>query len=574
MKNIGGSGLAPWWSARRSRTAPGPSAAVDTDPSTNRRPDSVAVEQLLRIASLSAGLLVILILVFQALRPGYAFRPPPGAPEPVFKSYLDRTAPIILDHFGIPGMVVTTVVRGTPARTYAYGLADRDHRRPMTADTIFRVASISKSLTAWGVLRMVEAGQVDLDAPVQRYLDHWPLPKSSFPTSGVTLRRLLNHTSGLNAGADIFRRPQERVLSAWELLSREGDGPEVGPALLASRPGELFRYSVPGYTILTLVIEERSHRPFQEFMKSEVLRPLGMTSSSFDWDRPLQARTATPYLGNGHAMPVLVPQDLAADSLFSTGPDLARYLAAPLPGNEPAATAGLPAKLVGKITATPNRLPRIELEGLRFDGPSLGRFVERLPDGRMAVTNGGYDPGWSSQFYLIPSTGEGVVVLTNSEVGEPAIAEILAGWASWRGLPATKMTRAHYALRLDVALALGILVMISLYFGSDVIVEVANGARRYGYLRAAALAAGACEVALAFGLLGLWTVLRGPIEMTMPIFYGFGTFAIGLFAVVALSRLVFPPFRASVRPESASSQQVAKLAGRRPSPGQATAVLP
>jgi CubicO group peptidase (beta-lactamase class C family) len=468
MKNIGGSGLAPWWSARRSRTAPGPSAAVDTDPSTNRRPDSVAVEQLLRIASLSAGLLVILILVFQALRPGYAFRPPPGAPEPVFKSYLDRTAPIILDHFGIPGMVVTTVVRGTPARTYAYGLADRDHRRPMTADTIFRVASISKSLTAWGVLRMVEAGQVDLDAPVQRYLDHWPLPKSSFPTSGVTLRRLLNHTSGLNAGADIFRRPQERVLSAWELLSREGDGPEVGPALLASRPGELFRYSVPGYTILTLVIEERSHRPFQEFMKSEVLRPLGMTSSSFDWDRPLQARTATPYLGNGHAMPVLVPQDLAADSLFSTGPDLARYLAAPLPGNEPAATAGLPAKLVGKITATPNRLPRIELEGLRFDGPSLGRFVERLPDGRMAVTNGGYDPGWSSQFYLIPSTGEGVVVLTNSEAGRAGdrrdtcrlgvLARPAGDEDDARALCASARTspwRSEF------------MVMISLYFGSE-----------------------------------------------------------------------------------------------------------
>jgi CubicO group peptidase (beta-lactamase class C family) len=531
------------------------------------------IERFLRAASLGAGLVVTLILLFHAVRPVYAFRPPPGSPEPVFKAYLDRAAPMTLKHFGVPGLVITTVVRGEPSRTYAYGFADRERRKPMAPDTVFRVASISKSLTAWGILRLVEAGNVDLDAPVRRYLGAWPLPKSGFPTSGVTLRRLLNHTSGLNAGADIFRRPQERILSAWELLSREGDGPTAGPAHMASRPGEVFRYSVPGYTILSLVIEQESHEPFQAFMKSEVLEPLGMTSSSFDWDPPLRGRTATPYLADGKPSPVMVPQDLAADALFSTGPDLGRYLSAPLPGNEALSSAALPTRLVGRISASRDQLPRIQLDGLRFDGPGLGRFIERLPDGRVAVTNGGYDPGWSSQFYLIPSAGEGIVVLTNSEVGEPVIAEILADWASWRGLPQTKMSRAHYALRLDVALVLGILVMISLYFGSDVIIEVGAGSRRFGGLGGRALIGGACETVLAVGLLWLWILVRGPIEMAMPSFYGFGAFATALFAFVTAARLVFPrgPHRGAY---AVAPEPIAEAAGGTASPRPGALIAP
>lgn len=533
------------------------------NPSWTKRADPRSAAQLMRIGSLAAGLVVVLILVSQALRPVYAFRPPPGAPEPVFRAYLDRAAPLILHHFAVPGMVISTVVHGAPSQTYAYGFADKDLRRPMTPDTVFRVASISKSLTAWGVLRLAQAGKIDIDAPVQRYLSRWPLPKSYLPTSGITARRLLNHTAGLNAGADQFRRSDEPERSAREMLAQEGDGPIVGPARLVSPPGAVFRYSVPGYTLLRLLLEEQSHRSFEQYMRSEILLPLRMTSSSFEWDARLRRRTATPYLANGKPMPVLIPLDVAADSLFSTGPDLARFVAAPLPDDKLPAGAGvLTAQMVDRFYASVDRTPTIQLEGLKVDGPGLGCFLEQLPNGGVIITNGGYDPGWSSQFYIVPSTGDGIVVLTNSEVGEPVIAEVLADWASWRGLPPTKMTRAHYVLRLNVALVLGILVMICLYFGSDVIIETGTGARRFADFTLPAMAGSVFETSLVLGLMSLWVILRGPIEMSMPIFYDFGTFAISLCAVVAFARLVFPR-SSTVQPIAPSSKLPARAVSRR-----------
>jgi len=535
------------------------------DPHPARRSEVVSAPHVMRAGSLAAGLVVVLILVSQALRPVYAFRPPAGAPEPTFKAYLDRSAPLVLRHYDVPGMVISTVIRGAPARTYAYGFADRERRKPMTTDTVFRVASISKSLTAWGVLRLVQEGKVDIDAPIQRYLSHWPLPKSKFSTLGVTTRRLLNHTAGLNAGADQFRRPDEPAKSPLEMLAREGDGPAVGPATLVSQPGAAYRYSVPGYTLLRLLLEEQSHQNFQDYMKAQVLLPLGMTSSSFDWDGPLHSRTATPYQANGRPMPVLIPEDVAADSLFSTGPDLARFVAAPLPDDKlPAGAYVLTTQSVERFYASADRMPGIQLEGLKLDGPGLGCFIEQLPNGGVIITNGGYDPGWASQFYIVPGTGDGIVVLTNSEAGEPAIAEILADWAAWRGLPPMKMTRAHYVLRMNVALVLGIMVMISLYFGSNVIVEVGSGARRLGALTLAALAGSVFETTLVLGLMALWILLRVPIVTSMPIFYDFGAFAISLCALVAMARLVFPRVPVLGNASASSFEPVAPAPGKRP----------
>jgi hypothetical protein len=309
------------------------------------------------------------------------------------------------------------------------------------------------------------------------------------------------------------------------------------------------------------MIEEQTHQPFSDFMKSDVLRPLGMTSSSFDWDASLRGRTAIPYQRDGRPIPVLVPQDIAADSLFATGPDLARFLIAPLPDYRLATGPdGLGQKSRGGKSALADRLPMIELEGLKMDGPGLGCFIERLPDGRLVVTNGGYDPGWASQYYIVPSTGDGIVVLTNSEVGEPAIAEVLADWAAWRGLPPMKLTHAHYMLRLNVALVLGILVMISLHFGSDLLIEIDSGARRFGDLGPASLAGGAFETTLALSLMGLWFYLRAQIVMVMPIFYDFGSIAIGLFAFVAVARLAFPRRRNRV-PAPASPSAIPLVSG-------------
>ena len=249
------------------------------------------------LAAVAGGVLVALYLLMHLLASFYPSRPVAGSSEAAFKAELDRRMPRLLHHFGIPGIVIATVVDGAPSRTYAYGFADREHRRRMTVDTVFSVASISKSVTAWGVLRLVEAGKLDLDAPAQRYLTPWPLPPSPFPSSAVTIRRLLSHTTGLAAGADEFRDPRDPrdpPLSSLALLHENGPAGNALRARLVAPPGATS--PVPGYTILQMIIEQQTNQPFADFMKRVVLRPLGMNSSSFAWDESMEAE-------DGHALP-------------------------------------------------------------------------------------------------------------------------------------------------------------------------------------------------------------------------------------------------------------------------------
>ena len=188
---------------------------------------------------------------------------------------------------------MATVVNGSPSHVYAYGFADVAHQKPMTPTSVFRVASLSKSLTAWGVLRLAEQGKINLERPAETYLPAWPLPPSQYPSSAVTVRQLLSHTSGLTEGADTLRRLDEPAKSAAEALM-VNQANSFRAALI--RPaGKAYVYSAPGYMILQMVIETQSHQPFADYMRDNVLQPLGMNGSSFDWNEDLRGRMATPY---------------------------------------------------------------------------------------------------------------------------------------------------------------------------------------------------------------------------------------------------------------------------------------
>ena len=318
------------------------------------------------LIAVAGGALVVVFLATYSLGGIFALGPASGAPEATFRAQLDRSVPRILEHFHVPGMVVATVVHGRPVGAYAYGWADLSRHRPMRPDTVFRVASISKSLTAWGVVRLADTGRIDLDHPAEDYLPSWPLPKSPFPTRAVTISGLLSHTAGLNAGEDTFRRTDQPPLSAPEVLATPiaDAGATPLPARLEAPAGQSFVYSVPGYALLQMVVEARTGRPFDDYMKSEVLQPLGMTSSSFQWDAALRERTATPYLGGGQPRPVLIPQDEAADSLFTTAPDMARFVAAPLARARAEAPTCSSRSAVARLYQPPAWVQRMGLAGV------------------------------------------------------------------------------------------------------------------------------------------------------------------------------------------------------------------
>ena len=150
--------------------------------------------------------------------------------------------------------------------------------------TLFPVASISKWVTAEGILNLVEEGVLNLDVPVDQYLTRWHLPPSEFDNSQVTLRKLLSHSSGFtdDLGYSGFTSEQE-VQSLEASLTQASDGPySDGRAAVGYEPGSRYMYSGAAYTLMQLIIEEVSDTTFSAYMEEAVFTPMGMEESTFE----------------------------------------------------------------------------------------------------------------------------------------------------------------------------------------------------------------------------------------------------------------------------------------------------
>ncbi|MBZ6496885.1 serine hydrolase domain-containing protein [Natrinema longum] len=167
----------------------------------------------------------------------------------------DDRIPELLDRYDVPGACIAFVQDGEVTWTGACGEADREEGRPMTTDTVFRAASITKSVTAWGILNLVERGEIELDDPIERHVTRWELPEAEFDTEAVTVRRLLSHTSGRQMGtADDDERyaPDEDLPAPEAILDGEGWG---SAARFEHPPRSAFSYSNAGFALLELLIE-------------------------------------------------------------------------------------------------------------------------------------------------------------------------------------------------------------------------------------------------------------------------------------------------------------------------------
>ena len=165
-------------------------------------------------------------------------------------------------------------------------------------NTVFQTASLSKWITAWGVMALVQEGKLDLDAPVSTYLTRWTLPESKFDNNKVTARRLLSHTAGLTDGLGYAGfAPNVAVQSLEESLKRPADASPGASGIIevGIEPGSEWRYSGGGYAILQLLIEEVSGESFEGFMQRVIFRPLGMVHSSYNWTPAEGSTLATFY---------------------------------------------------------------------------------------------------------------------------------------------------------------------------------------------------------------------------------------------------------------------------------------
>lgn len=326
----------------------------------------------------------------------------------------------------VPAVSIALINEGRVEWARAYGVADAVSGRPVDTDTLFQAASISKSLSAIGALRLVEQGRLALDGDVNRQLASWQIPGNALTRErAVSLRMLLNHSAGTNLhGYDGYAQGQA-LPSLLQVL--EGVAPaHSAPVRVELAPASVWRYSGGGYSIVQLMMSEASGQPFDRYMREAVLDPLEMRSSTFAAPLPeaWRARAASAHDGNGQGIAGgwhVYPESAAA-GLWTTPSDLARVVI-----EMQQAEAGKSERLLSRGMAT-TMLTR----GLGEYG--LGFFVEDLGD-RISFGHSGGSAGFRAQLYGYTRSGQGVVVMTNSDNGAALIDEILCSIAAEYGWP-------------------------------------------------------------------------------------------------------------------------------------------
>ncbi|MGE5528469.1 MAG: serine hydrolase domain-containing protein [Patescibacteria group bacterium] len=416
-------------------------------------------------------------------------------PEESITNRLEARIPVLMKTYGIPGVSLALIQQGKTVWSQAYGYADLGTRRKMTVDTHCRVESISKSVTAWGIMKLVEQGQIELDKPVGTYIKNWVFPESRFSAENVTVRRLLSHNAGMPLGTIGVRyAPGGEIPSLEESLTKE--------AVLRQEPGSSFSYSNTGFDLLELLIEEVTGRDFAEYMAAEVLSPLGMRNSSFVWSEDLTPAVPDGHDVQGNPIPVYVYPGKASGGLFATVGDIAAFVAAGMPSFARERHEVLSDRSIRELHA-----PMVKLTGyygLAFDAYGLGHFIEKLSDGKTAVAHGGQGSGWMTHFHFVPETGDGIVILTNSQRSWPFFAHVLSDWARWNGLPPLGMERILLATRMLWA-AIGLLFALALWQIWRLGKGLAAGRRRLAPLAKASRLPRATEGCLAAALgAGLW----------------------------------------------------------------------
>lgn len=364
--------------------------------------------------ALLALLLVALLLLAHPVAPSAAAPERGGQEEQGVREltaedvgpWLDGLVPALLDAEQLPGATVAVVFGGEIVALRGFGAADRPRPVPGTTPVdpghhLFRIGSLTKLFTATAVLQQVERGALDLDADVREHLD-FPL---ELPRGTVTLRHLLSHTAGFEERVDHLITPDPGKVR--DLRTELAEDP---PAQIFA-PGTTPAYSNYGLALAGYVVQQVTGVPFEEYVRREVLEPLGMTSSTAE--QPLPAALAGRLAG-GFPAPetaaapfehISVPP---AGSVSSTARDMAAFLNLHL-GHGPDAVLGPEAMAAMHAPA----LPPASLGGLGAAEQMTLGFRGHEVRGQRVLSHGGDTNLFHSELALFPDADTGLFVSVN-----------------------------------------------------------------------------------------------------------------------------------------------------------------
>jgi CubicO group peptidase (beta-lactamase class C family) len=318
----------------------------------------------------------------------------------------------------VPAVGLALIDNGRIAFTRAYGGA--------SADTLFQAASLSKFVAAVGAMRLVERGTLILDGDVNRALTSWRVPANALNRDHpVTLRGLLSMTGGIGVPGFLGYEAGAPLPALTQIL--DGTPPANSPPVtVIAVPGSAYHYSGGGYEIAEALMQDVAPRPFAALMQETVLEPLRMTHSSFAQPLPQarEARAVPGHFADGRALPGRWHNfpELAAAGLWTTPSDLAVLLVE-----------------IGRATkGNSHFLTRRTVKEMltRQNGGPYGLGATIAGQGRsLVLMKRGQNVGYQAYLLLFPATGQGLVVMTNSDNGSTLAEALIRRAAKAYGWP-------------------------------------------------------------------------------------------------------------------------------------------
>ena len=341
-----------------------------------------------------------------------------------FVNELDQKIPQLLNDFIVPGTAIAIIENGKIILQKGYGYSNVDKKTKVTTTTGFNIGSISKTIAAWGVLKLVQEGKIDLDAPAEKYLTRWHIPASEYDTNKVTIRRLLSHTAGLSLHGYPGWSPKDNLPTIEESLNGKNNGP--GRVEIIIEPGTKWKYSGGGYSILQLIIEEVTQQKFEDYMQAEILNPLGMTNSSYAIDEKIKEASSLEYNNFGEEIDFELFTAQAAAGLHTNIDDFTKFAQASL-------YASKKNKKYQQILSASYLQKMMEPAPASKGRYGLGYQIDSIQGTTLTLAgHGGANSGWHAFLRVDPKTNDGFVMVTNGGAGHTIYRQIYCDWIFWK----------------------------------------------------------------------------------------------------------------------------------------------
>jgi CubicO group peptidase (beta-lactamase class C family) len=337
-----------------------------------------------------------------------------------------------MEFYHVKGVSIAIVHNYKIEWAKGYGWADEEKKIPVTTATLFQAGSVSKSLNALGVLKLVQQKKIDLYADINTYLKSWKFPYDSLSKGKkITMANLLSHTAGLTVHGFGGYQVGKPLPTIPQIL--DGMKPANSPAVRSMyQPGLKYEYSGGGITISQLIVMDVTGQPYDKYMFDNVLKPMGMTNSSYQQPpagKELQILSTAYYpndevIGKYHVYP-----EQAAAGLWTNPTDLAKYII-----ETQLALQGKSHKVLDQETTKIRLTPYVDKSA------ALGVFIDNL-DGTKYFQHSGVDEGFITQYYGSLEDGNGFVIMINTSNGNiiPEIMNSIAKVYGFNGLYRSKL---------------------------------------------------------------------------------------------------------------------------------------